>query len=320
MEFTKFVNDKRFPEGSRVAFMGDSLTASGLWIAYIQQYYTKVLHSDVRMYNCGTGSTNIPMGLSILDQDVMKYNPTHVVFMYCANDVGLDVPEAGEKGKAERANRLASYRENVRRAIRMFHERGVEVILYTPVPSFVLRSIPDPEEGAVQCARILFEVAKEENLKWPVFDIYARLVSARRCVDMVGDDHLHYSDVGNAVFAKLFLREQGFDAYTEYPDRMIPIGEKPVLDDLLAEKMRAEEIIRVIWATETNLLCSIADAPLEAKLARLNERIPTRANGQWIDYYLNIAQKYVKWMPDFDQHFRRVIDLTEEYIASAAKC
>lgn len=314
---------KRFPEGSRVVFFGDSMTASGLWLAYIQQYYTKILHSDVRIYNCGTGSTTIPMGLSIIDKDVMKYKPTHVVFLYCGNDVGFDIPmnEDGvtdEAARKERAGRLAAYRANVKRAISMFRERGVEVILATPTPTSRPHAVTDPEEGPVQCAKILFEIAEEEHLKWPVLNIFARMVSARRCADMYVDDKVHHNDVGNAVYAKLFLREQGFDAYTELPMHMVPIDELPELDEKLAERVRAEEIVRVLWATETNLLCEIADAPLEAKLARLNERIPTKANGQWIDFYLNIAQKYVKWAPDFDKHVQRVLDLTEEYIASCA--
>ena len=69
-----------FPKDSRVCFLGDSITAGGLWVEAIFEYYLKKFPGgNVRIYNTGTGGGTINFAMNYLEEDILLLNPTHVI-------------------------------------------------------------------------------------------------------------------------------------------------------------------------------------------------------------------------------------------------
>ena len=77
-----------FPENSRVCFLGDSLTCGGIWVQMIFDYYLKKFpKANIRIHDCGIGQGTARYGIETMDDDLLTFDPTHVVIMYGENDV-----------------------------------------------------------------------------------------------------------------------------------------------------------------------------------------------------------------------------------------
>ena len=78
----------RFPDHSRIVFIGDSITAAGMWIAHIYDHYLRNFpQSDIRMFNAGISGGSTRSALKHFDENIMVYRPTHAVIMLGMNDV-----------------------------------------------------------------------------------------------------------------------------------------------------------------------------------------------------------------------------------------
>ena len=77
----------RFPDGARVCFVGDSITATFEHEARIADFYIKNFRSSkIRIYNCGVAGGTALSQRTYLEDDTFVHNPTHAVVMLGVND------------------------------------------------------------------------------------------------------------------------------------------------------------------------------------------------------------------------------------------
>ncbi len=130
--------DLCFRPGERVLWLGDSVTAGGRHIAYIDAYLrARWPDADIHFMNCGLASETAS-GLSEahhpwprpcvherLDRVIEKLEFDWAVVCYGIND-GIYAPFSDEN--------FAAYRDGMSRAVEQLHAAGAKVILLSPMP------------------------------------------------------------------------------------------------------------------------------------------------------------------------------------------
>ena len=77
-----------FPSGSRVCFVGNSITNNGEFHHNILLYHlTRYPKENVSFFNCGISGDVTSGILSRMDDDILVHQPTHIVLMIGMNDV-----------------------------------------------------------------------------------------------------------------------------------------------------------------------------------------------------------------------------------------
>lgn len=288
-----------FPENSRVCFLGDSLTASSLWVEIIFEYYQKKFPGkNIRVYDAGSGGGSIGFAMNYLEEDIMTLNPTHVVVMYCANDFMHYEGTVFERALA--------FLADVRRVTEYFKERGIEVYYgIEPKTQAEDQGKFTPRDAGWM---VMKTVAEEYDTGY--FDLYSNMSDIIfNNDDMVVDDLVHFTNKGENVVAKLFLHSQGFEEFS--PDRD-DFFDKIELSELGKKRWAVNDKIRRIWMAEVNVLGAVIGAPVEKKMERLKERIPTRADGAWDDFCYGRALDWVEFRPHLDEYKKELEEITEE--------
>lgn len=296
-----------FPKDSRVCFLGDSITAGGLWVEAIFEYYLKKFPGgNVRIYNTGTGGGTINFAMNYLEEDILLLNPTHVIIMYCANDMN--------RYEGTYLQRASMFLEEIRRITNYFRERGI-IVYYGIEPKC------QTEDQSTFTARdagwaAMKSAAEEYNTGY--FDLYTMMSPyIFENAGLVGEDLVHFTNLGESVMAKLFLYSQGFEEFS-------PDNENFLSEIKLSQAgLRRREInnkIRRIWMAEANVLLAVIGAPVEKKIERLKERIPTRANGQWDDFCYDRAMDYIQFRPHLEEYRAQLEAVTNEMTVQWDNC
>jgi lysophospholipase L1-like esterase len=88
------MNERLFANEARVAMVGDSITHSGVAVAYIQEYYLSHFPKrKVKIYNLGTGGDSAASACTRLDE-ILSVKPTEVVVMFGVNDMNITAYDA----------------------------------------------------------------------------------------------------------------------------------------------------------------------------------------------------------------------------------
>jgi lysophospholipase L1-like esterase len=129
---------RAFPDGARVAFFGDSLTAGGGVVLRIAAHYrTAFPGRDVRFYNCGISGGRLETADMYFDVVLASRRPTHVVFAFGLNDAleaynrRVDEPAAEERRVVRE---LAEFRSRYAEAIGRIEALGAKIVLRIPTP------------------------------------------------------------------------------------------------------------------------------------------------------------------------------------------
>lgn len=130
--------NSKIPNKKRIVFLGDSITAGGLYIAFLQAYFSQHFpDNSLELINLGVGSETVS-GLSEpdhpwprpcvhqrLEAALSHSRPDWVVVCYGMND-GIFYPLDEERFRA--------YREGMLKLIDRVRQLGAKVILMTPPP------------------------------------------------------------------------------------------------------------------------------------------------------------------------------------------
>ena len=292
-----------FPKDARVCFVGDSLTACSFWVEYVYEYYLeKFPGTQLRVYNSGIGSGTIGFSMCYLDENILHWNPTHVVIMFGANDM-LHIHGTYEE-------RFASYERDLRRMTDEFLRRGITVYF----------AIEPNYEDRLESCQIVREVTNKLALEYDtgVCDFYMLFDHYKNKYHeiVMDEDHLHFSLTGNCVIARLFLASQGFDIDITDEEAML----KPIQMTLYGDRKNIfDRKLRCIWFSEALILGAVIGQPVEKKLERLYNRIPTRANGAWDELCFYRAIDYIELRPNKDIYIQQVELAIDKMLEEAAK-
>ena len=224
----------RFPDGSRVCFVGDSITAQNRYVAHVVDYYkTHFPEADVTFYNCGISGGTAGLLLSVFDEDVVPLKPTHVFIMLGVNDSGRDqlsLPRSEERWQSLKAG-YEIFKENLQKLCNKITDIGAELILLTPPPydeyqecdGMVLKGGYALVSGF---ANYMKQLATEKG--YLIFDCHDYMTYMLQENVLYGDDRVHPNDLGQYHIAKFILSTQGFESgeFFPIPEYLEPWREK----------------------------------------------------------------------------------------------
>ena len=253
----------RFPDHARVAFIGDSITAAGWWIAHIYDHYLRNFpDAHVRMFNTGISGGSTKSALMFFEKNIMVYQPTHAVIMLGMNDIGrldYDIDAQGIFKKSDSTDRLASltrYEAGMRTLIEKLQALGIALTLVTPTCfdeyTDHLRLDKIGCDAALEYAgEIMRRLSVEYRCEFVNLHAPLRLMNAMQC--MLRPDRVHPLENAHIVMAQLFLHAQGLadeptlTSFQTLPQTLALLPENQARFD-------AEVDMRAVWNTEWHLL------------------------------------------------------------------
>jgi len=212
---------KRFPNGSRVCFVGDSLVNENLILSWVADcYQNNFPNEDIRFFNCGTAGGTAEFAVKVFEDDVMRFKPTHAVVAFGIND-SCRWCLKDEKG-IERYNILKqsfeTYKQSIKKICEKILENNIELILCTPAPYDEY----EPTEQEVlkggyalmsEYANFIRYFAKENN--FTLCDYYEEMVEIMQTDKLYNTDHIHPTEHGYYRMAEIFLNKQGLEIEEE---------------------------------------------------------------------------------------------------------
>ena len=292
-----------------MCFVGDSITHRGLYIAHIAAHYRKYYpDSRVEFYDCGISGGNLGNSIKIYEEDVAHYEPTHIVLMIGVNDSNRGL--LADPPSKERYEKLLAaydkYCNNLETFYRMTKERGVKLILCTPVPLNEYRSeICSAYRGG--CALMLGyatavrDFAKKYDL--PLCDYHTAITKAIQSEDLYAPDGVHPTPEGHYRMAEAFLAFQGM---TADGDRSFP--------DDLNEWYEVVQKLRGVVATEYFMVKDYTEIPDDKRYEIVKERLAAAEAGEDLGvhakYFTELMRSYIVDKP----HKKELVARIKEFM------
>ncbi len=293
----------KFPESSRIVFIGDSITAANITLPHIiHTFKTQYPTSDIRFFNCGVAGGTAGFALTSYDYDIMRYRPTHAIVSFGINDSRrelLSLPRS-----EERFNMLHSafeeYKANLSTLVQRLVADGVEVTLCTPAPYDEYSASEEPPlrggfalmQGYSEYVRNL---AKEKGIS--VIDIHEEVSRLIQTAPVISPDRIHPTEHGYFVLAKIILAKWGIELDGEMP---VPA--------YFARWHSYVARVRKLLAAECMIVKDF-DLPTEEKMKVMRARVQ---NEDWIQpVFESFIRDYVR-DKESEAELYKMIDLSYE--------
>lgn len=205
----------RFPNNSRVCFVGDSITHANRFVMHIVSYYKRNFpKANINFYNCGISGSTITEHLKVIESDTLAYNPTHVVIM-----IGINDSERGWlslKRSSERYQNLKTafekYKANLSTLCDIFKSRDIDITLCTCVPydeygEYCTRVLPGGTGLIMSYNEYIRNYARENGFS--LCDYYPYMIEKMQTERLYDEDSVHPLDDGHYYIGKAFLEYQG---------------------------------------------------------------------------------------------------------------
>lgn len=290
----------KFPDNSRVVFIGDSITAANLVLPRVIEAYRG---RGIKFYNCGVAGGTAEFAVKIFDKDVKRFKPTHAVISFGINDSRREL--LAEPRSEERLAQLVHYYEVYKRTMGELVDKllgiGVDVTLCTPVPYDEYSDSPEePFRGGFSLmlgyAAFVKDLARERGVR--LYDQHTVLSGVMAKERIISDDRIHPDDHGYFVLARELLSQQG-----------ISIEEEPI-PERYAEWHSYVARLRQELAAECMIADRIEGTP-EEKYAAMVRKLETEDWGQPV--FERFIRGYVKDKPLEDELYSKIDELYEAF-------
>jgi len=207
--------------GSRILFLGDSITEGGKAVYYLQMALDlrKGAKAPV-VLGCGRSGETAPGGLARWDGEPKALKGDKVFVMYGMNDVGYsdwgEFPPQNPELKRKQDNRIASFEKGMRGLIVKIRDAKAKPVLVTPTPyeewSTDVKKRPGSNhcnKGLARCADVVRRLGVEQECE--VVDLHTemtRILSAHPS-EKFNPDNIHPGFAGADLMAMLFLEQAG---------------------------------------------------------------------------------------------------------------
>lgn len=294
----------RFPDGARVCFVGDSLTATFNYEGLIAAFYRDNFRdSKVRIYNCGVAGGRAASQLAFLEKDTLIHKPTHAVVMLGVNDSARWIlqTEKTEQRFFDLVRAYEKYKVDLPALCDALEQAGAEIILCTPAPYAEYQDSPtEPLKGGYALvagyAEFCRQLAKERS--YPLCDIHSYLTQLLQTEAFYNDDRVHPNDRGQYYIAKHLLEFQGLD-----------LGEQKPVPEEFSELVRECMILRDILSAKINVIGKY-DLPEEENKKIVKEYLD--ADRAPSPYHKRIAETFLQHVDHWDEQMAKVRKLTDE--------
>ena len=285
---------KKFENGARVCFVGDSITHVGIYLKYIIDTYRKQFpESGVEFYDCGISGGNLGNTIAVYDRDIAIYDPTHIVLMIGVNDAGRSF--LNEARSVERYEKLIRaykrYGENLERFYQLTRERGAELILCTPMPyAEYIESNEAPLRGAYALiqgyAEYVRNFARAKGIE--LCDYHAAATEAMQGENLYSPDRVHPTARGHEIMARTFLAAQG-----------IEIEKVESFSEEIEEWHSMTQRLRDVIATEYFMLPGYATMADEERIIEMGKIYGEIMSGlrETTPYFKSLVEMYPKNKP-----------------------
>ena len=266
-----------FKRRNRVCFLGDSITAHGIWEAEVIEYFLEHYPElEIEFFNCGiSGTSGREAELkNRLYTDFFNFFPQYAVIMFGMNDMArwlydpaTETPERIERREA----RITEYRGTLERLIALCRGREITPIICTPTPyndygEFAAESWGF-DKALEKCAETAREVAAENGL---ILVDMREIIMDHLDEKPLRDDRAHPNGYGYHLMAEKFLFDIGAKETIE-PKKECVISYKN------KQRFEIEDILRDIMFVEFNYMGwqYAKSFSLPYRKALLNKRMET---------------------------------------------
>ena len=299
---------KRFPDGARVCFVGDSLVAANQYLPRIIDHYNKYFpEANVRFFNCGTSGGSYKGSIDFFRDDVLVHNPTHVVLAFGINDSGRDI--LSQPRSESRLNTLIANFETFKKSLSAYAElvlsHGIKLTLCTPAPYDEYTELGSPVlrgAFALMVGYSDFVRTYAERAGADLFDNNAYLTRAIQtdAQPVFSPDRVHPNEHGYYLIAKGFLEHQGLIIDDEAP---IPKN--------FANWHTTVRRLRVIYGAE-HMLVRNYSLSTEEKIAKMEKMVE---EGKWsIPVLENFARGFIAEKRNQDALYKLIDELYESEV------
>ena len=214
-----------FENGARVAMIGDSITHSGLAVAYLQEYYiTHLPERRVKIYNLGTGGDSAAGACAEARlREILAVEPTEAVVMFGVNDMNVPAYASLIPTPADAEKRTAARRRHLEATVRlvgMLREHGLPVTLCSSVgrDEHTAGEGGFLSHGATAALLGMYHddlAAIGEGVLKNTVDYLTPMQALQAELAAIGGpslfapDRTHPSDLGQVMMARIFLAAQG---------------------------------------------------------------------------------------------------------------
>ena len=264
---------ERFPNGARVCFVGDSMTAANQVLSRVIDHYNKHFPGHgITFWNCGASGSTCASALTFFEDDVLPHKPTHAVVAFGINDCQtwhLLKPRGEEKYRSMELA-FAMYQKNIHDYTKLLVSHGVEVTLCAPPIYDEYGESDQPARKGCYATMVAYadhirQFAAEYGLG--LCD-YNSFMARQVCMDtqpVFSPDRVHPTEHGYYLMAKCFLASQGLQIDEEAP---IPA----YMDSWRAAVRR----LRIIYGAE-HMVVKNYTLPVEEKLALVRQKLEEKS-------------------------------------------
>jgi len=277
---------EKFKNNDRVAFVGDSITHCGEYIAHIANCYKEIYpQNNIMFFNCGVAGASIyNCGFKLMDEDVLSNRPNIAVIMYGMNDSGrenLTIQDETEKNKI--LNKMFNdYKANLEKLVTLYLEKDIKVILCTPTPYDEFsksqeKALPGGYALLEKYACFVREFAKKRHIPLVDFNLVFQPFLAK---GYIKEDHVHPNSKGHLEMAKYFLSLQGISLENE---TLLPLTKKWF--DITV-------LLRDIVATRF-LIIGLDIEDIETKIEKCKAVKKDYEGSEFLPYFTELSDKFL---------------------------
>jgi len=211
-----------FQDGDRWTALGDSITHTGSYHAWIYLYQlTRFPAGALDLVNCGIAGDTAAGALRRLSWDILPTRPTVTTVMFAMNDVGLALYANGSTSSdvlEERRAALNAYQQNMRALVGRLQGAGSRVVLLTPTIFDQTAELPAARQPGVEnalaaCAEFVQRLGAEMgavvvDVHEPMLRLNRELQLADPAFTLIGADRMHPGAPGHFAMAYWFLKAQ----------------------------------------------------------------------------------------------------------------
>lgn len=210
----------KFVPGTRVAFVGNSITEAGYYESYVWLYYmTHFPDQRIEVINCGIGGNTMKDIAARFDDDVLKINPNVILMTFGMNDSGYfeyngDNPGAFADKRVEESKQYFTEVVNKLKAL-----PNIQKVMVASSPYDETMKNKDnyfPGKSKTMERIIAFQKETAAQNQWPWVDFYhpmeqINLEGQKKdpAYTIIGKDRIHPGNGGHLVMAYTVLKAQG---------------------------------------------------------------------------------------------------------------
>lgn len=290
-----------FSRGSRVCFVGDSITHNNRYVAHIAAFYREHFPElSVEFYNCGISGGSLTSALNTFNADTAAYKPTHIVLMVGINDSDRNALNEDSGSKYDRLKRaFDNYKINLDEFCEKVKKINAELTLCTPTPyaEYINSNEPPLRGGSALMlgyADYIKNYAKENG--YPLCDYNSYITHAMQTETLYNPDRVHPTPRGHYYIAKCFLEFQGLD----------PDAEKDLPPDI--EKWHnTVGKYRDLFAAEYMIIHGF-EKKTEENIETVKKFLSDSAKGNSNNYLVSLAKGYLENKPKEKEIRKHLID------------